>query len=132
MALSSMIEVQGVSVPADVSELLFEGLSFGLSCGEKVGLVGRNGVGKTLLAEILAGRRVPRAGRVLRHGRVGYVPQGATPRSDGMLVDALGVGAALRALMRIYAGNECAGDLELVGDPQVGRILQLRVGFGDV
>src|SRR6185369_1739934 len=44
-----------------------------LSIGrERLGIVGRNGVGKSVLAQILAGR-VPSAGTALRRGRVHLV-----------------------------------------------------------
>ena len=43
---------------------LFQGLSFGLSRGDKVALVGKNGIGKTSLLDVLAGLQPPDDGRV--------------------------------------------------------------------
>jgi len=59
------------------SRPLFENLTFAISEGDHVGLVGPNGSGKTTLLKILAGVEAPDAGtRALRKGvRVGYVPQ---------------------------------------------------------
>ncbi|HWM94787.1 MAG TPA: ABC-F family ATP-binding cassette domain-containing protein [Thermoanaerobaculia bacterium] len=56
---------------------LFEGLSFGLSEGDRVGLIGPNGSGKSTFLRILAGMEEPDGGtRAVRRGtRVGYVPQ---------------------------------------------------------
>ena len=56
---------------------LFEGLSFGLSEGERTGLIGPNGTGKSTLLKILAGRETPDSGAVTpRRGlRLGYLAQ---------------------------------------------------------
>ena len=56
---------------------LFENLSFGLFEGERTGLIGPNGTGKSTLLKILAGEEKPEEGTLaLRKGlRVGYLPQ---------------------------------------------------------
>jgi ATPase subunit of ABC transporter with duplicated ATPase domains len=54
---------------------LVEGISFSLHAGDKVGLVGRNGVGKTTLLQVLAGEAAPARGAVLRRGRLGHLRQ---------------------------------------------------------
>ncbi len=57
--------------------VLFKGLSFGLSFGDKVALIANNGSGKTSMLKIIAGNDVPETGKVtLRNGiRVGYLEQ---------------------------------------------------------
>ena len=56
---------------------LFEGLSFGLSEGERTGLIGPNGAGKSTLLKILAGAETQDSGAVTpRRGlRLGYLAQ---------------------------------------------------------
>src|SRR6266446_3516700 len=56
---------------------LLEAVTLSVAPGEKVGLVGRNGCGKTSLLRILAGHQSPDAGEVSRRRglRVGYLPQ---------------------------------------------------------
>jgi ATP-binding cassette subfamily F protein uup len=56
---------------------LLEGVTLAVAPGEKVGLVGRNGCGKTSLLKILAGNLHPDAGEISRRRglRVGYLPQ---------------------------------------------------------
>jgi ATPase subunit of ABC transporter with duplicated ATPase domains len=54
---------------------LIEDATFRIAPGDKVGLVGRNGAGKTTMTRILAGEAQPAAGSVTRAGSVGYLPQ---------------------------------------------------------
>ncbi|GAB3697122.1 ABC-F family ATP-binding cassette domain-containing protein [Mariniluteicoccus flavus] len=57
------------------ARLLLSPVSFQVSPGEKVGLVGRNGAGKTTMTRILAGDGQPASGQVTRTGKIGYLPQ---------------------------------------------------------
>jgi ATPase subunit of ABC transporter with duplicated ATPase domains len=58
--------------------------SFSLHAGDKVGLVGRNGAGKTSLLRVLAGANPPAAGVVLRPELVGFLPQDPPARGAGL------------------------------------------------
>lgn len=79
-------------------------------------LVGRNGVGKSVLAGILAGRLAPTAGRCVRHGRVHFLPQRIAPAAGDTVADLAGVGGILSALSRIEAGGCDPADFERVGE----------------
>jgi ATP-binding cassette subfamily F protein uup len=59
------------------SRTLFENLSIAISEGERLGLIGPNGTGKSTLVEILAGLKEPDHGTVSARKltRIGYVPQ---------------------------------------------------------
>lgn len=56
---------------------LFEGLTFGISKGDKTALIAENGTGKSTLLKILAGLETPDTGEVMvRNGiRIGYLEQ---------------------------------------------------------
>ncbi|MEQ8330422.1 MAG: ABC-F family ATP-binding cassette domain-containing protein [Longimicrobiales bacterium] len=105
----------GVTLPD--GRPLFGGLSLSLS-RERTGLVGANGVGKSVLLDVLAGVRPPTTGQVVRNGRLGYVRQGGA-RPDGdparTVADRLGVAGRLAALDRIQAGSVDPDDFERVG-----------------
>ena len=77
------------------ARVLFEDLSLSFSDGDRTGLIGPNGSGKTALLEILTGNEAPDAGiRALRkQARVAYVPQDSLFEPD----DA--VGSVLAAAM---------------------------------
>src|SRR5580704_7674842 len=56
---------------------LLDGVSLGVSAGDRIGVVGRNGAGKSTLLALLAGTVAPDEGRVARTAglRIGYLPQ---------------------------------------------------------
>ena len=69
-----MITVHDLEVRAG-ARLLMEHVSFRVAAGDKVGLVGRNGAGKTTMTRILAGEGLPAGGSVQWTGQIGYLPQ---------------------------------------------------------
>ncbi|MFP4532272.1 MAG: ATP-binding cassette domain-containing protein [Desulfobacterales bacterium] len=85
-----MISVEGLTKSyGDL--LLFDDVAFKINPGERVGLVGRNGHGKTTLFRMIMGVESPDAGRigVPKHYRIGYVTQtidfkAQTVLSEGM------------------------------------------------
>lgn len=82
--------------PLDV----FEGVSVAVANGDRIGLVGPNGEGKTTLLRILAGELQPTAGMVHRRRglRIGYLPQDPPAPGDTTLwQDMLDVFTSLRA-----------------------------------
>src|SRR6056297_1770202 len=56
---------------------LFDNISFQLNKGDRVGLVGRNGAGKTTILNLIDGRQQPDDGTVVRSDNpdIGYLPQ---------------------------------------------------------
>ncbi len=71
------IRIEGVGHSYDGSKWILKGVSLRLERGDKIGIVGYNGMGKTTLLRILAGRFPPTEGeRVLGHKVVvGYQAQ---------------------------------------------------------
>ena len=75
-SIPSLISAQDLRLAYGRQRLL-DGVSMTVAPGEKVGLVGRNGCGKTSLFKILAGESEADSGEVSRRRglRVGYLPQ---------------------------------------------------------
>jgi ATP-binding cassette, subfamily F, member 3 len=72
--------------------LLFEGVSLALNAGDRVGLVGPNGCGKTTLLRVLHGAEPADVGSIRRtppDARVGYLPQVPTFEKGACVRDAL-------------------------------------------
>ncbi|HEX5335313.1 MAG TPA: ABC-F family ATP-binding cassette domain-containing protein [Propionicimonas sp.] len=87
MSLANLVNAERVSLAFGTRTIL-DGVSLGLDNGDVVGVVGRNGDGKTTLLELLVGTRRPDAGQVVRNrgasiGHLGQTedfPAGATVR----------------------------------------------------
>ena len=74
-----MLRAQGLTI--EVSErILVDDASFSVYPGDKVGLVGRNGVGKTTMLRTLGGERHTTSGTVQVTGSLGFLPQ--DPRTE--------------------------------------------------
>jgi len=89
-----MIQARGLAIDVAARRVLSDA-GFTVNAGDKVGLVGRNGAGKTSLLKVLAGEDDAAAGLVLRRGTLGYVPQNPRPRTE----------AAHSALSHILSGR---------------------------
>jgi ATP-binding cassette subfamily F protein uup len=75
--MSNLLNLERVSKAYGVRPLLTE-VSLGVSAGERIGVVGRNGDGKTTLLEVMTGAEQPDSGRVsrVRGLLVGHLRQG--------------------------------------------------------
>ncbi|MGI8664151.1 MAG: ABC-F family ATP-binding cassette domain-containing protein [Acidimicrobiales bacterium] len=76
-----MLQVRGLAVEV-AGTVLMDEVSFTVRARDKVGLVGRNGAGKTSLLKVLGGGEAPKAGVVHASGQLGYLPQ--DPKLDGV------------------------------------------------
>src|SRR6478735_12038009 len=85
------------------TKVVFDRVSLGVDEGDRIGIVGRNGDGKSSLMAMLAGRFTPDAGRVTFRGgvRVGVLDQSDT------LDDSLTVG---ESVVGARTEHEWAGD----------------------
>jgi ATPase subunit of ABC transporter with duplicated ATPase domains len=68
------------------ARILLDPTSLRVQPGDRIGLVGRNGAGKTTSLRVLAGETMPHSGKLERKGAVGYLPQ--DPRTGDLDVNA--------------------------------------------
>lgn len=94
---------------------LFKSLTFSFGT-LRTGLVGANGVGKTTLLEILAGRLVASGGSLNCFGRVSYLPQNAALDPLATVAEAIKLADTLAAYHRAIAGQALPEDFELIAD----------------
>lgn len=115
MAFQPLLEARGLAAVTPDGIPLFSDLDLVLE-RRVVALVGRNGTGKSTLGRILAGHRVPDAGTVIHHGRVGWLSQEIKPEPTARIIDLLGVAPVWSALRRIQAGECVPADFDTVGE----------------
>ncbi len=90
-------------------QCLLQSVTLSVAAGEKVGLLGRNGCGKTSLLRILADHQLPDAGEVARRRglRIGYLPQEFELDGDLTVRQNIEVGAAdLMEWLRRYESGQ--------------------------
>ncbi|HWM73416.1 MAG TPA: ABC-F family ATP-binding cassette domain-containing protein [Nocardioides sp.] len=107
--MSNLLNLERVSKAYGVRPLLTD-VSLGIGAGERIGIVGRNGDGKTTLLEVMTGLEPPDSGRV-SHSRgmlIGYLHQGDE------LVDS-------HTVREVVLGGR--SDHEWAGDPRLREIV---------
>jgi ATPase subunit of ABC transporter with duplicated ATPase domains len=123
-----MINATGLELRAG-ARILLGPTTLRVQPGDRIGLVGRNGAGKTTSLKVLAGEALPYTGQVERRGAVGYLPQdprtgdlGVTARDrvlsarglDTLLADMKAVEASLAAGGSAAGGSVPGGDDKLI------------------
>ena len=91
-----MLRVVDLSVEVG-GRLTLVGATFTIHAGDKVGLIGRNGAGKTSMLKVLAGEAEPADGHITRTGALGYLNQ--DPRRTAQVSEAT-------ALQHVLGGRE--------------------------
>lgn len=97
------------------TKVVFDSVSLGVNEGDRIGIVGRNGDGKSSLLAMLAGRLEPDGGRVTVRGgvRIGVLDQGDTLDPDNTI------------------GGAVIGDIpehEWAGDPRIRDVVTGLLG----
>ena len=114
MTNTSILTLDSVSLALPDGRLLFSNLNESFD-QRRTGLVGRNGVGKSLLGQLLAGQREPTSGRCLRQGRIHHLHQQVIQQS-ATVADLAQAGTVIAALKRIEQGSVDPVDYDTVGE----------------
>ncbi|QRP43743.1 ABC-F family ATP-binding cassette domain-containing protein [Amycolatopsis sp. FDAARGOS 1241] len=130
-----MITATGLELRAG-SRILLNGATLRIQPGDRIGLVGRNGAGKTTSLKVLAGEGEPHAGDVRRSGELGYLPQ--DPREGDLSVtakdrvlSARGLDTLLRDMEKAQAAMSELVD-ERQRDKAVNRYSRLEERFASL
>jgi ABC transport system ATP-binding/permease protein len=123
-----LVDLQGVAVRR-VDRVLFEALSLTVSDGDRIGVVGTNGTGKSTLLRLIAGVDQPEEGQVRRGrgSRVGFLDQ-VPALPDGTVAQAVGEGwEAEAALDRLGMAGFADADVTRLSGGQAKRVALARV-----
>lgn len=104
-------------------QTLFENVTFSINPGDRIGLVGTNGCGKTTLLRILAGVEQPNTGSIYREAslRIGYLPQGFEPEKNATIADIIGKAIGSISVMETRLAELSAGLAQDPHDPKLSR-----------
>jgi ATP-binding cassette subfamily F protein uup len=112
---------------------LFEDVSITLSTGDRLGVVGLNGCGKSTLFRILSGELRPDAGvvRTGRGARIGVLPQ-LPVLPEGTVRDAVGGGWQGEAMLdKLGMGDMAEADTRELSGGQLKRVALARLLAGE-
>lgn len=110
------IIVNRLSYSLPNKEYLFNDINFTVSDGNKLSLIGNNGVGKSTLLKIIAGSLSQSSGEVICNGLVYYVPQHFGQYNDQTIAQALNIDCKIKALHAILAGDASVENFTLLDD----------------
>ncbi|ANY09009.1 ABC-F family ATP-binding cassette domain-containing protein [Pseudonocardia sp. HH130630-07] len=118
-----MISTSNIELRAG-SRILLSGANLRVQPGDRIGLVGRNGAGKTTSMRVLAGEGEPYSGEVVSNSPIGYLPQ--DPREGDLSVAAKDRVLSARGLDVLIAKMEKAQTAmaEIVDGPQNERAVR--------
>ncbi len=110
------LQVQGLSYIHPNRDILFQNINFSLSSGDKCAIVGNNGVGKSTLLKIIAGKIPLAAGKIVCDDTPYLIPQHVGQFNDMTVAETLGLAQKLRSLSVILNGQGTEEDFVILND----------------
>jgi ATPase subunit of ABC transporter with duplicated ATPase domains len=126
--MSALLSLDSLSAKTPDGRILFDGLTLAISARERVGLVGRNGSGKSMLLSIIAGDVTPARGHLALSGRVGRLAQ-SWPETMSA-AEALAIAEVRAATARVERGEGSGADFALADWTLDARVAEALAEVG--
>jgi ATPase subunit of ABC transporter with duplicated ATPase domains len=91
-------------------KVIFQNLDFHLQRGEKVTIVGENGIGKSTFIKLIAGEIQDYSGKMKLNGEIGYLPQAFTETEDQPVINYLLKQSKNHELIQFCETNSSSSD----------------------
>lgn len=114
----SYLQVENMSKSVG-DRILFQNVTFGINEGDKIGLIAKNGTGKTTMLRCLAGAESPDSGKITYHNdlRVGYLAQiPLLPPEMSVIEGCLMVDTSITRAVRTYEEAMANGSPEKINE----------------
>lgn len=115
MSFNSQIVIHQLSYLLPSGEPIFNSLDLVINEG-KIGLVGKNGIGKSTLLKLITGELTPYTGSIEISGKLAYLPQNYEFDPNTIVADVLEIKQKLDALNRILLGSTSEQDSIILND----------------
>jgi ATPase subunit of ABC transporter with duplicated ATPase domains len=112
---NAQIIINNLNYSLPNSKNLFKDLSLTFSA-QKIGLIGKNGIGKSTLLKLIANELSPDSGNINIIGKIAYCPQNYASYTEQTIAEILAIKAKLEALNRIAQGSTDIFDFETLND----------------
>ncbi len=107
--------IHQMSFTLPTGKSIFNNLTLTLA-KQKIGLVGRNGVGKSTLIKLIMGELHPSTGSIYTDSKLAYVPQQVSLPEHLTVADVFGYGHKIMALQRVISGSTDENDFVILNE----------------
>jgi ATPase subunit of ABC transporter with duplicated ATPase domains len=108
--------VNNLSYVHSDKEILFQNISFSVSNGQKIALIGNNGTGKSTILKILAQKLEQNSGEIIFSEKPYYIPQHFGQFDNLSVAEALNIDQKIKSLNLILQGNISLENYNILND----------------